>query len=188
MIVVQAYLQHNTMGILKINSASVDTVMCDTQFPFSSSSGTGKYFMDIDLGSATGNVIMEYAAGNIPDRFQIFSEGNLLVDTFQVGGFLTGNPPNANTSLWRGSGTSETFVGKVYETVPKYEWNGSSFIQNGVENSITVQQQDVAPFGQTSGEGQISFIKNSEMSNIVTVVVTSLPANTGWDFTLNCPQ
>lgn len=177
------------MAILTINSASVQTVLCNTTFPFSSSSGTGKYFMDIDLGSDLGNVVMDYGAGSIPDRFQIFSGATLLVDTLYVGDYLTGNPPNANVSLWEGGGAVGTFVGKLYGTVPEFEWDGSAFVSTGnVTNNVTVQQSDVAPFGQTAGTGQISFTKTAGMSNIVTVVVTSLPANTGWNFTLNCPQ
>lgn len=160
---------------------------CGDSQNYNSPDGAGVYSTTVELGSDLGVVFIDYDSGNIPDRFQAYYDGVLVADSLLVGDFLTGNPPNANTTLWLPGTSSEQFVGKRYDNIPDYEWNGFRYVATGVTNNFRVDQSDVAPSGQTAGAGRISFNKNSSTVNTVTIVVTSFPDNTGWNFMVSCP-
>lgn len=154
---------------------------------FSSDDQAGRFLTEVELGTDTGTVVLDYNASSIPDRFQIIYDGSIVADSLYVGDFFAGNPPDANTALWEGGSGSGMFVGKTYNNIPDYEWNGLNFIATGDTANYTVSQSDVASFGQTSGAGTLSFNKTNSSPSTMTIVVISLPSNTGWDFTTNCP-
>lgn len=164
-----------------------DRIPCNQTQGFSSVNQPGVYYTEVEVGTVTGTVVVDYDAGSIPDRFQVFYNNNLVADSLYVGDYLTGNPPNANTALWEGGGGSGMFVGKVYNNIPSYQLDGTSYVATGATSNFTVIQSDVAPAGQTAGAGQLTFNKSTATPTTITLVTTSLPANTGWDFTANCP-
>ena len=172
---------------LNTDCPDVVGIGCSEFQSFSSDDQAGRYLTEVELGLDTGLVVLDYNAGNIPDRFQIMYDGVIVADSLYVGGYFTGNPPDANTALWEGGSGSGMFVGKTYNNIPDYSWNGTQFVATGATNNYTVNQIDVAPFGQTAGAGTISFTKNNASPSTMTVIVTALPANTGFDFTPNCP-
>jgi len=158
-------------------------IPCDDDLAFSSPSGAGTYYIDVNIGTSTGLVVLEYDAGNIPDRFEIIYDGATVADSEYVGGYLTGNPPNANKNLW---GDTGNFVGSVYNNIPDKEWDGAAFIPLGPVTNHTIVQPDIAPFGFTAGAGAISFIKTTASPSIMRVKVTSVVANTGWSISTHC--
>ncbi len=160
---------------------------CSEDLSFSADDQAGTYYTNVELGLDTGLVTVDYNAGNIPDRFQIMYDGVIVADSLFVGGYFTGNPPDADTALWEGGGGSGMFVGKTYNNIPDYEWDGAAFVATGPTTNHTVMQADVAPFGQTAGAGTLSFVKPNALPSSMTIIVTSLPANTGWSFDPNCP-
>ena len=162
-------------------------VDCDETISFSSDDQAGRYCTEVQLGAGTGTVVLNYNAGDIPDRFQIEYNGTIVADSLYVGDYLTGNPPDADTALWEGGAGSGMFVGKTYNGIPEYEWDGTQFVTTGNSSNYTVTQSDVAPSGQTAGAGTLSFVKTNANPSTMKVIVTALPANTGFDFTPNCP-
>jgi len=160
---------------------------CSENLSFASDDQAGRYFTEVELGLGTGIVTVDYNAGNIPDRFQIEYDGAIVADSLYVGGYFTGNPPDADTVLWEVGAGSGMFVGKTYNSIPDYAWDGVQFVATGATNNYTVIQADVAPFGQTAGAGTLSFVKTNPLPSTMTIIVTALPANTGFDFTPNCP-
>ena len=160
---------------------------CSENLNFSSDDQAGRYFTNVELGLGTGLVTLDYNAANIPDRFQIMYDGVMVADSRYVGGYFSGNPPDADTALWEGGGGSGMFVGKSYNGIPDYEWDGVTFVASGPTNNYTVLQSEVADFGDTAGAGTLSFIKTNPLPSVMTIITTSLPANTGFDFTPACP-
>lgn len=169
----------------KINNTVDKDILCGNDFSFSSATGKGRYFLDVNLGTDTGLVSMQCFPGNIPDRFQIFYDGAIVADSLLIGDYLTGNPPDASMLLW---GVMGDFVGSEHSLVEDFNWDGVSFVGTGTFNNYTVQQTDVAPFGSTSSGQIISFTKNNPLVKTATIVVTSFPENTGWNLTISCPQ
>ena len=55
------------------------------------SGGRGVYTVTIDVGNGTGNVTLSYNAINIPDRFQVYWNGILQIDTGFVSSCFTTN-------------------------------------------------------------------------------------------------
>lgn len=173
---------HKILAVIKPSS-----IACSEILSFSNDDQAGRYYTEVTVGTEGGTVTLNYDAGDIPDRFQIEYDGVIVADSKLVGDYLTGNPPNADTALWEGGAGSGQFVGKVYNNLPNYIWNGVTFIADGNTTDNTVTQSDVADFGSTSGTGSISFTKPAGAPTTMTIITTAFPSNTGFSFTPSCP-
>lgn len=162
------------------------SIPCDIDNQSVRVDGNGVRFMTLHFGTDVGYVKLDYNADGIPDRFRILWDNNVVADSLFVGDHLTGNPPNANVSVWE-TGGSGTFVGKTYNNVPEYEWRNGVFVRReGVSHTITVTQEMVAPFGKSAGKGSLIFHKNKPFPTHATLEITSLATNTGYSFKPNC--
>lgn len=164
----------------------ITSINCGENLEFSSQSGAGTYYIDVDLGGGTGNVTLDYFSGNIPDRFKIHYNGVVVADSKFVGGYLTGDPPNASISSWLSGGGTNNFVGSTYTNIMDKTYQNGDFVNLGTSKNYVVTQNDVAEFGSTSGTGSISFNKSTPSPTKMTVEVISLASNTGWNFSVNC--
>lgn len=138
----------------------------------SAGGGAGIFFMDIDLGSDIGSVVLNYTALDIPDRFQIYWDGNLEADSKYVGDGLPSNLPG------------------IFNNVPEKIWNGSVFVPNGTTQNITVTPFDIADgsvLEPTSGSGSISFTKTTATPTTMQIVITAPEGNTSWSIITACP-
>lgn len=153
-------------------------IPCDGNLDFTGQEGI--FIVDFEVGTDLGQVILNYQAFGVPDRFQLIYDGNIVADSLYVGGNLTGNPPE-NT------GAGGAMVGTTYNNIPEYEWNGVAFVPNGNTQTFTVQQSDIAPFGSTAATGSISFNKNTASPTSVRLIVYAPLGGTAWGVDLECP-
>lgn len=146
--------------------------------PISYAGLSGIFIINVTLGTDLGIAGLVHDAQSVPDRFQIFFDGNLVADSKYVGDGLTGNPPN-----YLGN-----FVGNVYNNVPEFYWDGTQFVANGNTQNLTILQEDVAEFGLTDGNGSISFDKQLAAPGVMTIYVFAPLGGTAWTIdSTSCP-
>lgn len=171
-----------TYSVTEGNCASTATVNITIGIScgdsLNASGNQGIYEVTVNLGTDTGYAGIAYNAQNIPDRFQIFWNDELVADSKFVGDGFTGNPP--------------TYTGLLGEhTLSVYQYNGSSFVDTGNDETITVTQSDIAngTTEPTDGQGIIYFEKTTALPASVLVRVTGVNASTAWSITnVICPQ
>ncbi len=149
-------------------------IACGEDFIFNGNKGV--YIFDISLGTDTGIVYFNYEAYDIPDRFILEYDSVEVADSLYVGDSLTGNPPD-----YAG------MVGTTFSNVPEFNWDGNLFFDNGDEQEITVQQADVAAFGETAGAGFLKFVKGSASPSIMNVTIPAVLSGTAWVVKAFCP-
>ena len=98
---------HKTSAIGRIGTP----INCDTGL--SANGNTGVYIVNAIVGTDIGRVTLTYDSFNIPDRFQIIYDGNIVADSKYVGDSLG----------------SFNVLGTF--TLPQKEFDGFQFINNG---------------------------------------------------------
>lgn len=143
----------------------------------SASGGVGIYEVTLNFGSGTGICGIAFDALNVPDRFQLYWDGNLVADSKYRGDGLAGDPPG--------------YTGLLGDhTLNVFEYNGSTFVDTGVDEMITVIQDDIADgvTEPTAGDGIITFNKTTALPATVTLRVTGPVSGTAWNITdVYCP-
>ncbi len=161
----------------------------------------GYYETDAILGEDTGAVVVTLNASNIPDRFQIIWDGNIVADSLFVGDALPDpiyeNPIIAATSL------------------DKFLYSGGVFIPNGtisvdyaasdIANSTGTAGtlRDVGSVGlqvgvvpnyplstakASDGNVKLSFNKTTALPVNITIVCIGVAGGTGWFLqNIECP-
>lgn len=169
--------------IHKLSVTKKDPVIPCGGFISISNSTEGVFLIDLNIGTDTGVVELGYNAQNIPDRFQIIWDGNVVADSKYVGNGISGNPPDYNNSL----------VGETFNNIPEYLYTGpgpTDYNLTGTNYNITVNQSDVANGSTsepTSGSGNISFAKTTAQPSTMRVVVYGVLGGTLFSITPNCP-
>ncbi|MGA1702534.1 MAG: hypothetical protein ACO372_03005, partial [Methylophilaceae bacterium] len=103
----------------------------------------GIYEIELELGEGTGDTAITFNSISVPDRFQIEWNGSIVADSLFVGDGL----PNSGYESEIVSATS----------LPLYEYNGTSFDQNGTRN-VSFSSADISDYTTsrpTSGDGSI---------------------------------
>lgn len=164
-------------GTLDSNIALVEiNVGVDCSAGINASGNVGIYEAIVVIGTGTGNTGITFDAFSVPDRFQIEYDGNIVADSLYRGDALTGDPPTASGLL----GT--------HTDIAVYNFNGTSFDATGETRTVTVAQSDVAPVGQTDGNGSISFYKATAQPTVMKIIVTAPTGGTAWNLTGDCPD
>jgi hypothetical protein len=163
--------------------------------------GAGYYEVIASVGSGTGNAAVTFNADNIPDRFQIIWNGNVVADSLFVGDAL---PDIA----YQNSILSAT-------TLNKFMYNGVAFVPNGtigvsfsasdianstgnvgtlrsagsVGNQIGVVANYPLPNAYASdGNIKLAFNKTTATPTNITIVAIGVETNTGWFLeNIECP-
>lgn len=166
---------------------------------------SGYYEVPILVGNGVGDITITLFAGNIPDRFQILWDNNIVADSLFVGNYLGGTaPPNTNpSSYYEGIITSAT-------TLNKFLYNGNTFDPNGTI-PVTFTSLDIADstgdLGTLRGDGdgntggqigvvanypngsakasngsiKLTFAKSSPYPETISIVGMSADNETGWN-------
>lgn len=167
--------------IHKLRYPTTNQIECDELTSITGNEGV--FIININLGTDLGIVTLDYNAVNVPDRFQIEWDGNLVADSKFVGGNIGGNPPD-NT------GTGGAMVGTVYTDIPEYEYNGTDMVATGNLLTFSVQQSDIADgtaSEPTAGIGSINFIKSSASPTTAKIIIYAPLGGTAFSVTPNCP-
>lgn len=146
-----------------------DVVACDAG---SSYPGGESYPTEItySLGTETGVVTLDFTPQNIPDRFIVYYDGNLVIDTgywghsnYDYGGSNRAAFTNALT------GKIDPESGFAYPNILLWPGDGYPRVHEGYSSSK-------------------SFTKSTEYPTNVTVRVYAPMGGTAWSFILSCPN
>jgi hypothetical protein len=136
----------------------------------------GIYEVDIEIGTEIGSTGVRYKSFSIPDRFQLFFDGELVADSKFVG----------DVDVYR-----DELVGIKNKELPVYEYNGTSFIDNGKLETISISNSDIAngtPSEPTSGSGVLRFDKSKTTVTTMKLRVTGVIGSTLWSASPVCPE
>lgn len=139
-----------------------------------SATGTrGIYELELEAGLGTGRTGIVINSRNVPDRFQIYYDNELVADTKFIGDALVPGPPvDVN-------GTS--MLGNYDLNV--YSYNGVNFNGTSEIRNITIDQNDLAnnETEATGGYTTLFFDKETTEPTKIKLVVTGIVGNTIWD-------
>ena len=139
----------------------------------------GVYFIDVDLGMDIGEVSVDFDASDIPDRFNLVWDDNIVADSKYVGDDINGTP-----SFYPG------LLG-TFNNVIEYNYTGPIPIPTGQIFNITVNQNDIADGSQeepTDGNITLSFIKSTPTPTNMRIVVYGVLGGTLFTANVSCPQ
>lgn len=165
----------------------------------SATGSDGVYELDLSLGLDTGPVTVEFDSFNVPDRFQIEYDGQIVAD-----------------SLFVGDNISNTSRGEILQAsvLDRLVFDGETFVNNGTV-SVDFGNNDIAIDDGTelrssgSGTGQIgvvadfptpsslasngnvklTFNKTKTIPQTAKIIVTGVSSSTGWNLVnVDCPS
>jgi hypothetical protein len=178
-----------------------------------SASGTqGYYEVSAVVGSNTGTVGVTFDASNLPDRFQIFWDDNLVADSLFVGDYLTNDTGTDGRNAFI-SGLSSitslnkfTYVGTGGNAFQNPAWNTNGTISVSYDASSVASNDDTRSSGSvgsqlnvvanypssgaksSDGNVKLSFNKTASTPTSIKIVCIGVNSNTGWYITeLSCP-
>jgi hypothetical protein len=130
----------------------------------------------INLGENTGNTEFQFNAQNVPDRFIIEWDGNVVVDTGYVGED-TRDLGGTDRGLFTASleGRLDPITGNTYPDLTTYTDDGYP--------RVTDNPNVLLP----NGSGSASFDKTTSTPQLADVKVYAPMGGTAWDYTLYCP-
>jgi hypothetical protein len=163
------------------------------------SGNIGYYVVDAEIGEETGLVSVIFNSFTVPDRFMILFDGVIVADSSFVGDGL----------VYDGNNYIPTILSTT--SLNKYQWNGNSFTNVGVEsvnftnddiNDCTILRSDANTNGNQfgvdtsypspnssncDGNVKLDFIKNTTTSTM-TIIAIGCNSGTGWDIVeVVCP-
>lgn len=154
-----------------------ETLYCGGSLTINGSSGY--YEVPIFLGSGIGDVTITLNASNVPDRFQIIWDGNVVADSLFVGGYLGGVvPPNPSPSSFYEDSITDT------TSLNKFLYNGVAFDTNG-SMAVSFSASDIADSTGDIGTlrslgsigGQLGVVADypNKISQTVTITTDGIP-------------
>lgn len=159
--------------IHKLSTIGELGIPIDCDAGLTANGNVGVYLVDVTIGTDTGWVTLDYDAINVPDRFQIIYDGNIVADSKYVGDALG------------------TYIGDLQDSfnLPQKEYDGVQFVNNGTNEAFTNTLADIADGSAaepTDGQGTIGFIKNTASPSLLRVKAFGPVSGTAWNITLNC--
>lgn len=174
----------STAWNLEVLCPELKEMPCGDISAINAGSPSGEYITEVNLSEGLGLVVVDYSAGNTPDRFKIEYDGVLVADSRYVGDYFTGTPPNADATLW---GDTGSFVGKTYSNLPKYKWTQGGYVLDSGTVSTTITQSDVGDYGQTQGSGALYFEKSQVTPGVMKIITTSPTGEAWFSIHAKCP-
>ena len=136
----------------------------------------GIYEVEVTIGTEIGSTGLRYESFNIPDRFQLFFDGNLVADSKYVGDNL--------------SSYKTTLLNTTNKVLPIFKYDGTTFIDSGLTDTISITNSDIAsgiPSEPTAGKGEIKFNKTKANVTVMKLRVTGVLGGTLWNAAPLCP-
>lgn len=161
----------------------------------SAGGGQGVYNLAIDTGTLESNVgaiIVRFDPANIPDGiFAIYSSTVYNALSSPIYGFLQSTNGNAT---YIGSTAAVGTCGGWYPSggtvnnVNVYEYDGSAFIDTGVDQNVTVNTGQIELTATGPGECVMVIPKINNYPNILYLTAIGLCSSTSWSISVECPQ
>jgi len=124
----------------------------------------------VTLGTNTGNVLLQFQAFSVPDRFIVEWNGNVVIDSGYRGDAKY-NIGGTDRTLFNNS-----LTGKI-----------DPITLNTYPDFVTYPSDGYPPLVGIGGTGAGAFNKNLANSTVATVKVYAPMDDTIWTFRLNCP-
>jgi len=165
------------------------TIPCGS--PISADASTGIYNIDLGLGSGTGAVIISFNPANIPDgivgtlnsvEYNKLSSSNVAVLQSSVGGATYLGLDSAIGSCPPWFNTGGTLTG-----VTVYQWNGTSFVDTGTTESVTVAAGQIQTTPTIPGACKMVIPKSTSGAATLNLKIIGLCEATAWSSNVLCP-
>jgi|9_EtaG_2_1085328.scaffolds.fasta_scaffold00512_7 hypothetical protein len=174
-----------TSGLLEINTlCSACNLACGTTLSMDTSRGF--YTVNIDLGSATGAVVLDIDFKGVPDGVKVEYNGVTYNSIYSPNfGFI--NSPAANP-LYTGITAFDCSIsGSTFPSLIDYQFNGNGFNKTGTIKSVTVDPTSV--FLKATGLGTCKMIipKAAASPSIATMTIISPCDKSEIEITPACP-
>ena len=156
------------------NLPVVETIPCDQVTTFK---GEKMYDVSykVELGNATGTTPVLFDASNVPDRFIVYYDNRIVIDTDYIGSrdFNSGGPQRGQFNLSI-TNKIEPITGKKYpdRSIPNTDSHGYPYVKTPSANA---------------GEFSTSFNKNKADVTTAIVRVFAPTEDTYWEFSMGCP-
>lgn len=139
----------------------------------SATGSRGIYELELEAGLDTGRTGVVINSRNVPDRFQIYYDDELVADTKFIGDALVPGPPVDVNGM--------SMLGNYDLNV--YSYNGVSFDDTSEIITITIGQDDLAnnETEATGGYTTLFFNKETAEPTKIKLVVTGVNNSTIWD-------
>lgn len=156
----------------------------------------GAYYMEIDTGTlptAVGAIVIRFATGAIPDAIKVTFDGqvyNELSSPFY--GYLAAP---AGLDTWIGQASFDCgIVSGSPHTVSVFQWDGTSFVDTGSTETITVTapQLQLTPTAPDNNPGDLWPVmvipKLTATPSLLSLKVSAVCGTTGFLFSITCPS
>jgi hypothetical protein len=146
----------------------------------------GYYTVEVELGAATGAVVIDIDFKFIPDGVKVVYDGTTYNNIYSpFFGFI--NSPGTHP-VYAGATVFDCGIsGATFSGLTEYRFNGSGFNATGATQNVTVDPTSV--FLQASGLGTCKMIipKTAATPSTATITIISPCAKSDIDITVACP-
>lgn len=190
-------------GILEQALACLGCASPCSVTPSANNAGGGLYKATIDLGTATGAVILTFNVFNIPDKMSWIYDGVTASEySSPTFGYLEGvignsasasSPTYCSSNIGSGMNNSNGSNGGIYPNIPVYNWDAGSnnFVASGATSTL-------GPYANQAGGG-VSFTsttpgtvvmvvpKPNASPNLMQLNIEAPCSGTAWSMVSSCP-
>jgi hypothetical protein len=152
----------------------------------SASGGQGIYYLDIELGTNTGAVVIEFDPFSIPDGIlAVYNSIAYNGLSSPLYGWLQGS---AGLATYIGASTDDCGIvaGSPY-TLNEYEYNGSSFVSLGTTTSVSVSSGQMDLTGLGPGNTIMVIPKTAASPSVLNLTFIGPCSGTAFDISVSCP-
>jgi len=149
----------------------------------------GAYYMDVDLGSGTGAVIINFTPGGPPNGIKAEYNGNTYNDLVSpVDGFHSASGTTAITYL--GNTADDAICGGIAGTSPvldNYRYNGAAFFAPGGNTNPTIDATDVSLSAAVPGTCVMVIPKLNPTPSTLSLTMIAPCAASQFSIEVECP-
>lgn len=150
------------------------------------SGSQGVYYLNIDLGSGTGAVIVRFNPINIPDGISVLYDSVIYNGlSSPIFGWLQGT---AGLATYIGATGSDCGIvaGSPY-TLNEFEYNGSTFTPLGTTTSVSVVSGQMELTASGPGNSVMVIPKVASTPNVIDLTIIGPCTSTAFEVSISCP-
>jgi hypothetical protein len=151
------------------------------------SGNQGVYYLDTDLGSATGAVIVRFDPFSVPDGIIVTYNSTYYNGVSSpVYGWLEGALGSLPTYIGDSSNDCGIVAGSPH-TLNVYNYSGGSFVPSGGTESVTILSTQLDLTANPPGNCVMVIPKTAASPSILNVKIVGPCVTTGFDIQVSCP-
>jgi hypothetical protein len=146
----------------------------------------GAYYMDVDLGSGTGAVIINFTPGGPPNGIKAEYNGNTYNDLISpVDGFHSASGTTAITYLGRTA--DDCGIAGTSPVLDNYRYNGAAFVAPGGNTNPTIDATDVSLSAAVPGTCVMVIPKLNPTPSTLSLTMIAPCAASQFSIEVECP-